>query len=93
MQSQETKTIMDETRRSIVDEILAMGDLKGDKEYHELAKLVCTSLGNISKVVENEAVTSVSVSDSAIVSSCLKLVLPTDSTVTFAVHPWQLTDT
>ena len=32
MQSQGTKTIMDETRRSIVDEILAMGDLKGDKE-------------------------------------------------------------
>ena len=53
MQSQETKTIMDETRRSIVDEILAMGDLKGDKEYHEFTKLVCPSLSNISKVVEN----------------------------------------
>ena len=44
MQGQEIKTIMDETRRSIVDAILAMGNLKGDKEYHEFAKLVCPSL-------------------------------------------------
>lgn len=40
----EQHTIIDETRRSIVDAILAMGNLKGDKEYHEFAKWVCPSL-------------------------------------------------
>ena len=46
MQNQEKNTIMDETRRSIVDAILGMGNLKGDKEYHEFAKLVCPSLSD-----------------------------------------------
>ena len=45
--SSETKQehrIIDETRRSIIDALLAMGSLTGDKEYHEFAKLVCPSL-------------------------------------------------
>ena len=46
MQCQEKKIIIDETRRSIVDAILAMGNVKGDKEYHEFAKLVCPSLSD-----------------------------------------------
>lgn len=40
--SSETKQehrIIDETRRSIIDALLAMGSLTGDKEYHEFAKL------------------------------------------------------
>ncbi len=41
----EQHIIIDETRRSIVDAILAMGNIKGDKEYHEFAKWVCPSLG------------------------------------------------
>jgi very-short-patch-repair endonuclease len=42
--SDEQHTIIDETRRSIIDAILAMGSLAGDKEYHEFAKWVCPSL-------------------------------------------------
>lgn len=38
--------IIDETRRSIIDAILAMGCMKGDKQYHEFAKLVCPTLSN-----------------------------------------------
>lgn len=44
--SSETKQehrIIDETRRSIIDALLAMGSLTGDKEYHEFAKLVAFS--------------------------------------------------
>lgn len=37
-------TILDETRRSIIDAILALGSLTGDKQYHEFAKIVCPSL-------------------------------------------------
>jgi len=37
-------SIIDETRRSVVDAILAMGSLTGDMQYHEFAKLVCPSL-------------------------------------------------
>ena len=40
----EQHTIIDETRRSIVDAILAVGNMRGDKEYHEFAKWVCPSL-------------------------------------------------
>lgn len=43
-QLEQAHTIIDETRRSIVDAILAMGCMKGDKQYHEFAKLVCPSL-------------------------------------------------
>lgn len=42
--SDEQHTIIDETRRSIIDAILAMGSMAGDKEYHEFAKWVCPSL-------------------------------------------------
>ncbi|MGF7143748.1 very-short-patch-repair endonuclease [Anaerotaenia torta] len=42
--SKENHFIIDETRRSIVDAILAMGSLTGDKQYHEFAKVVCPSL-------------------------------------------------
>jgi hypothetical protein len=38
-------TIIDETRRTIVDAILAKGNLTGDKQYHEFAKIVCPSIG------------------------------------------------
>lgn len=37
-------TIIDETRRSIVDAMLALGSLTGDKPYHEFAKIVCPLL-------------------------------------------------
>lgn len=40
----EQHTIIDDTRRSIVDAILAVGNMRGDKEYHEFAKWVCPSL-------------------------------------------------
>lgn len=36
--------LIDETRRSTVDAVLALGNLSGDKEYHEFAKIVCPSL-------------------------------------------------
>lgn len=36
--------LLDETRRSTVDAILALGNLSGDKEYHEFAKIVCPTL-------------------------------------------------
>ena len=42
----ERHSIIDETRRSIVDAILAIGNLNGDKEYHEFAKLVYPSLND-----------------------------------------------
>jgi len=42
----ETHTIIDETRRSIVDAILAIGSLTGDKQYHEFAKIVCPSISD-----------------------------------------------
>lgn len=38
--------IIDETRRSTVDAILALGSLTGDKQYHEFAKIVCPSLSD-----------------------------------------------
>ena len=51
----EQHTIIDETRRSIIDAILAMGNMTGDKEYHEFAKWVCPSLseGMISEVARH----------------------------------------
>lgn len=47
--------IIDETRRSTVDAILALGNMKGDKEYHEFAKIVCPSLseGNIAEIARH----------------------------------------
>lgn len=42
--SEETHKIIDETRRSTIDAILALGSMAGDKEYHEFAKIVCPSL-------------------------------------------------
>ena len=33
-QQGQSHTIIDETRRSIIDAILAMGCMKGDKQYH-----------------------------------------------------------
>lgn len=41
-----THLIIDETRRSTVDAILALGSLTGDKQYHEFAKIVCPSLSD-----------------------------------------------
>lgn len=38
--------IIDETRRSTVDVMLAMGNISGDKQYHEFAKIVCPSLSD-----------------------------------------------
>lgn len=38
--------IIDETRRSIIDAILAIGSLTGDMEYHQFAKKVCPSLND-----------------------------------------------
>lgn len=51
----ETHAIIDETRRSIVDAIIAMGSLTGDKQYHEFAKIVCPSLseGQISEIARH----------------------------------------
>lgn len=40
------KKIIDETRRSIVDAILVLGSMAGDKEYHEFAKIVCPTLSD-----------------------------------------------
>lgn len=45
-QQGQSHTIIDETRRSIIDAILAMGCMKGDKQYHEFAKLVCPTLSD-----------------------------------------------
>lgn len=44
IKSQGTHKLIDETRRSTVDAILALGSIAGDKEYHEFAKLVCPFL-------------------------------------------------
>lgn len=51
----ESHKIIDETRRSTVDAILALGSLAGDKEYHEFAKIVCPSLsdGDISEIARH----------------------------------------
>ena len=43
--------IIDETRRSIVDAIIAYGDLKGDKGYHDFLKWVYP---NVSDSIINE---------------------------------------
>ena len=47
--------IIDETRRSVIDAILALGSMAGDKEYHEFAKIVCPSLseGDISEIARH----------------------------------------
>lgn len=45
-ENQKEHLIIDETRRSTVDAILALGSLSGDKEYHEFAKIVCPSLSD-----------------------------------------------
>lgn len=37
-------TIIDETRRSIIDALLAIGSLTGDMHYHQFAKNVCPKL-------------------------------------------------
>lgn len=42
--TEEAHKIIDETRRSTIDAILALGSMAGDKEYHEFAKIVCPSL-------------------------------------------------
>lgn len=51
----ESHKIIDETRRSTIDAILALGSLAGDKEYHEFAKIVCPSLsdGDISEIARH----------------------------------------
>ena len=53
--SKETHKIIDETRRSVFDAILALGSMAGDKEYHEFAKIVCPSLseGDISEIARH----------------------------------------
>ena len=53
--SEETHKIIDETRRSTIDAILALGSMAGDKEYHEFAKIVCPSLseGDISEIARH----------------------------------------
>ena len=43
-ENEEMHKIIDETRRSTIDAILALGSMSGDKEYHEFAKWVCPSL-------------------------------------------------
>jgi very-short-patch-repair endonuclease len=45
-ENQKEHLIIDETRRSTVDAILALGSLPGDKAYHEFAKIVCPSLSD-----------------------------------------------
>ena len=37
-------TIIEETRRSIIDALLAIGNLTGDMQYHQFAKSVCPSI-------------------------------------------------
>ena len=53
--SEETHKIIDETRPSVIDAILALGSMAGDKEYHEFAKIVCPSLseGDISEIARH----------------------------------------
>lgn len=53
--SEEMHKIIDETRRSTIDAILALGSMAGDKEYHEFAKIVCPSLsgGDISEIARH----------------------------------------
>lgn len=46
MESIQEHKIIDETRRSIIDAMLAVGNISGDKQYHEFAKLVCPSLSD-----------------------------------------------
>lgn len=55
VKSEETHKIIDETRRSTIDAILALGSMAGDKEYHEFAKIVCPSLseGDISEIARH----------------------------------------
>lgn len=42
----EVHRIIDETRRSVVDAILALGRIAGDKEYHEFTRIVYPSLSD-----------------------------------------------
>lgn len=53
--TEEAHKIIDETRRSTIDAILALGSMAGDKEYHEFAKIVCPSLseGDISEITRH----------------------------------------
>ena len=53
--TEEIHKIIDETRRSTIDAILALGSMAGDKEYHEFAKIVCPSLseGDISEIARH----------------------------------------
>lgn len=53
--AEEAHKIIDETRRSTIDAILALGSMAGDKEYHEFAKIVCPSLseGDISEIARH----------------------------------------
>lgn len=53
--TEEAHKIIDETRRSTIDAILALGSMAGDKEYHEFAKIVCPSLseGDISEIARH----------------------------------------
>lgn len=46
MEKQSVHLIIDETRRSIVDAMLAVGNLTGDIQYFEFAKNVCPSLSD-----------------------------------------------
>lgn len=52
---EESHKIIDETRRSTVDALLAFGNIKGDKSYNEFAKIVCPSLsdGDISDIARH----------------------------------------
>lgn len=43
---QQQHSVIDETRRSIIDAILALGNLQGNMTYHEFAKFVCPSLND-----------------------------------------------
>ena len=53
--NEEVHKIIDETRRSTIDAILALGSISGDKEYHEFAKWVCPSLtdSDIAKIARH----------------------------------------
>lgn len=53
--TEEAHKIIDETRRSTIDAILALGSMAGDKESHEFAKIVCPSLseGDISEITRH----------------------------------------
>ena len=54
-QPDQAHTIIDETRRSIIDALLAIGNLRGDKQYHEFAKIICPTLpdGTISEIARH----------------------------------------